>query len=40
LFKILSGLKVLICDDQAINRDGIELLFKLEKGIEVVGKQH
>lgn len=31
-------MKVLICDDQAIIRDGMELLLKLEKGIEVVGK--
>jgi len=31
-------MKVLICDDQAIVRDGIELLLKLEKGIEVTGK--
>ena len=31
-------MKVLICDDQAIIRDGMELLLKLEKDIEVVGK--
>jgi DNA-binding NarL/FixJ family response regulator len=30
-------MKVLICDDQAIIRDGIELLLRLEKDIEVVG---
>ena len=31
-------MKVLICDDQAIIRDGMELLLKLEKDIEVTGK--
>jgi DNA-binding NarL/FixJ family response regulator len=30
-------MKVMICDDQAIVRDGLELLLKLEKDIEVVG---
>ena len=30
-------MKVIICDDQAIVRDGLELLLKLEKGIDVVG---
>jgi DNA-binding NarL/FixJ family response regulator len=30
-------MKVIICDDQAIIRDGLELLLKLEKDIEVVG---
>jgi DNA-binding NarL/FixJ family response regulator len=30
-------LKVLICDDQAIIRDGLEMLLKLERDIEVVG---
>jgi DNA-binding NarL/FixJ family response regulator len=30
-------MKVLICDDQAIIREGIELLLRLEKDIEVVG---
>jgi two-component system, NarL family, response regulator LiaR len=30
-------MKVLICDDQAIVRDGLELLLKLEKDISVVG---
>lgn len=30
-------MKVLICDDQAIVRDGLELLLKLEKDFEVVG---
>jgi NarL family two-component system response regulator LiaR len=30
-------MKVIICDDQAIVRDGLELLLKLEKDIEVVG---
>jgi DNA-binding NarL/FixJ family response regulator len=30
-------MKVVICDDQAIVRDGLELLLKLEKDIEVVG---
>ncbi len=30
-------MKVIICDDQAIVRDGLELLLKLEPDIEVVG---
>ncbi len=30
-------MKVLICDDQAIVRDGLELLLNLERDIEVVG---
>lgn len=30
-------MKVLICDDQAIVRDGLELLLQLEKDIEVTG---
>jgi DNA-binding NarL/FixJ family response regulator len=30
-------IKVIICDDQAIIRDGLELLLKLERDIEVVG---
>ena len=30
-------MKVLICDDQAIVRDGLELLLKLERDMEVVG---
>ncbi len=30
-------MKVVICDDQAIVRDGLELLLKLERDIEVVG---
>jgi DNA-binding NarL/FixJ family response regulator len=30
-------MKVIICDDQAIVRDGLELLLKLEKDIEIVG---
>jgi len=30
-------MRVIICDDQAIIRDGLELLLKLEKDIEVVG---
>lgn len=30
-------MKIIICDDQAIVRDGLELLLKLEKDIEVVG---
>ncbi len=30
-------MKVVSCDDQAIVRDGLELLLKLEKDIEVVG---
>ncbi len=30
-------MKVIICDDQAIIRDGLELLLKLESDIEVVG---
>lgn len=29
-------MRVIICDDQAIVRDGLELLLKLEKDIEVV----
>lgn len=31
-------IKVLICDDQAIIRDGLEMMLKLEHDIEVVGK--
>lgn len=30
-------MRVMICDDQAIVRDGLELLLKLEKDFEVVG---
>jgi DNA-binding NarL/FixJ family response regulator len=30
-------MKVIICDDQAIVRDGLELMLQLEKDIEVVG---
>lgn len=30
-------MKVLICDDQAVVRDGLELLLKLERDVEVVG---
>ncbi len=30
-------MKVIICDDQAIVRDGLEMLLKLEPGIDVVG---
>jgi DNA-binding NarL/FixJ family response regulator len=30
-------LKILICDDQAVVRDGLELLLKLERDFEVVG---
>ncbi len=30
-------MRVVICDDQAIVRDGLELLLKLEKDMEVVG---
>lgn len=30
-------MKVLVCDDQAIVRDGLELLLKLEADIEVIG---
>jgi DNA-binding NarL/FixJ family response regulator len=30
-------MKILICDDQAVVRDGLELLLKLEKDMEVVG---
>jgi DNA-binding NarL/FixJ family response regulator len=30
-------MKVIICDDQAIIRDGLELLLKLEKDMQVVG---
>lgn len=31
-------MKVLICDDQAIIRDGLEMLLKLEKDIDVLGQ--
>jgi len=31
-------IRVLICDDQAIIRDGLEMMLKLERNIEVVGK--
>jgi len=31
-------IKVIVCDDQAIIRDGLEMLLKLEKDIEVVGQ--
>ena len=31
-------IKVIICDDQAIIRDGLEMLLKLEKDIEVMGQ--
>ncbi len=31
-------MRVLICDDQAIIRDGLEMLMKLEREIQVVGK--
>lgn len=30
-------IKVIICDDQAIIRDGLEMLLKLERDIEVIG---
>lgn len=30
-------MKILICDDQAVVRDGLELLLKLERDFEVVG---
>lgn len=30
-------IKVIVCDDQAIVRDGLEMLLKLEKDIEVIG---
>jgi DNA-binding NarL/FixJ family response regulator len=33
----VRDMKVVICDDQAIVRDGLVLLLKLEKDIEVVG---
>ena len=29
-------MKVVICDDQAIIRDGLEMLLKLEKDIDIV----
>jgi DNA-binding NarL/FixJ family response regulator len=32
------SIKLLICDDQAIIRDGLEMMLKLERDIEVVGK--
>ena len=31
-------MRVIICDDQAIIRDGLEMLLNLEKDIEVVGQ--
>jgi len=31
-------MKIIICDDQAIIRDGLELLLRLDRDIEVVGK--
>jgi DNA-binding NarL/FixJ family response regulator len=31
-------IRVIICDDQAIIRDGLEMLLKLEKDIDVVGQ--
>lgn len=31
-------IKVIICDDQAIIRDGLEMLLKLERDIDVVGQ--
>jgi DNA-binding NarL/FixJ family response regulator len=31
-------MKVVICDDQALIRDGLEMLLKLEKDIQVVGQ--
>ncbi|GAB4263206.1 MAG: response regulator transcription factor [Candidatus Promineifilaceae bacterium] len=31
-------IKVLICDDQAIIRDGLEMMLKLERDIDVIGK--
>ena len=31
-------MKVLICDDQALIRDGLEMLLKLERDVEVVGQ--
>ena len=31
-------MKVIICDDQAIVRDGLELILKLEKDIDVIGR--
>jgi DNA-binding NarL/FixJ family response regulator len=31
-------MKVIICDDQALIRDGLEMLLKLEKSIQVVGQ--
>ena len=30
-------MKIIICDDQAIVRDGLEMLLKLERDIEIVG---
>lgn len=30
-------MKILVCDDQAVIRDGLELLLKLERDVEVVG---
>ena len=32
------SIKVLICDDQAIIRDGLEMLLKLERNIQVAGQ--
>ncbi len=31
-------IKVIVCDDQAIIRDGLEMLLKLEKDIDVIGQ--
>ncbi len=31
-------MKIIICDDQALIRDGLEMLLKLEKDVEVVGQ--
>jgi DNA-binding NarL/FixJ family response regulator len=32
------GIKVIVCDDQATVRDGLEMLLNLEKDIQVVGR--
>lgn len=37
MLKEKQALKVIICDDQALIRDGLEMLLRLEADIEVVG---
>lgn len=33
-------INVLICDDQAIIRDGLEMLLKLQSDFQVLGQAH